>query len=43
MREEIEKRRADAVEKKKQLDESADAKPVFQVSTKGSAKVTPSV
>lgn len=40
MREEIEKRRAEAAEKKKQMvEESAEAKAAFTVSPKGSSKV----
>ncbi len=39
MKEEIEKRRAEAAEKKKQLEEEA-TKPAFTVSPKGSSKVS---
>lgn len=39
MREEIERRRAEAAEKKKQMGEET-AKPDFTISPKGSSKVT---
>lgn len=39
MKEEIEKRRAEAAEKKKQIEEGS-SKPAFTVSPKGSSKVS---
>lgn len=39
MKEEIEKRRAEAAEKKKQKEEEVSTKPAFTISPKGSSKV----
>lgn len=39
MKEEIEKRRAEAAERKKQLEEEESAKPAFAINPKGSSKV----
>lgn len=39
MKEEIEKRRAEAAERKKQLEEDESAKPAFAINPKGSSKV----
>lgn len=40
MREEIEKRRAEAAEKKKQMEVGESAKPAFAINPKGSSKVS---
>lgn len=40
MKEEIEKRRAEAAERKKQMEEGESAKPTFAINPKGSTKVT---
>lgn len=40
MREEIEKRRAEAAERKKQMEEEESAKPTFAINNKGSSKVS---
>lgn len=40
MKEEIEKRRAEAAERKKQMEEDDSAKPTFAISPKGSSKVS---
>lgn len=39
MKEEIEKRRAEAAEKKKQIEEETTKQPSFAISPKGSSKV----
>lgn len=39
MKEEIEKRRAEAAERKKQMEEEEPAKPAFAINPKGSSKV----
>lgn len=40
MKEEIEKRRAEAAERKKQMEEEESAKPAFAINPKGSSKVS---
>lgn len=40
MREEIEKRRAEAAERKKQMEVEESAKPAFAINPKGSSKVS---
>lgn len=39
MKEDIEKRRAEAAERKKQIEEEVSAKPAFAINPKGSSKV----
>lgn len=40
MKEDIEKRRAEAAERKKQMEEEESAKPSFAINPKGSSKVS---